>query len=795
MVQVAFLAIVLLGALIYVSISNTATSLKKEVQLRVNQQGEDLSLIFNNSLEKLFFDTDSFTQKPAIKNSSQALSAQTDFTAISNTADYTSLKNELVDEQNARGLSFITVINPKGQIIAASTNAQIGKKLLIGGFVDEAIKNGLSGKSIEIVTSAELAQLSPELLEQAKVDRLSTDHQKVGWRDKKAETDGLFMTAISVLKKDNVVTGAVISGILMNNNTSLIERVTQKGGGIATVFLYDARIATTQTYSGRNESVAGTLASEEVVNTVYISQNDFSGRSFEVNDWYLMSYIPLRNNENEVIGSIARGIKESEIQGQISGLQVRYGIMGAIALIIVFVVTNLITRQIVNSLKKLAANAYRISRGNLEIDIKAPERDDEIGDLTHSFIIMKDKLLEYYTKLEDLVAQRTQELRQKVKDLEHAQHSIEREKNKSESILANVGDGVMALDENLVFIACNDAAGELLGYKNAEIIGKKLSDIITLKSLKLAEVKKDYSPIMESIKTGQVIITGTGEYAIINKAKKEIPVTITAAPLIDAHETIKGGVVVLRDVTKEQEIDKMKSEFVSVASHQLRTPLSASKWFLEMLLNGDAGKVNDEQKEYLDHTYKSNERMIALVNDLLNVSRIESGTIAIEPISTDIDGLIKSVIFELTPQIKQKNIKVVFKTLTGGTPKIKIDPKLIRQVFQNLLSNSVKYTPDAGTAGVRIAKEGKYLQFEVFDTGVGIPKAQQPKVFKKFFRADNVLTLQTEGTGLGLYVAKSVVDASGGRIWFNSVEGKGTSFFFTLPIAGSKRREGEKTLI
>lgn len=793
--QVSLSATVMLGALIYVSLSNTSASLKKEIQLRVNQQGEALSLIFNNSLERLYFDTDSFAQRTAIKNGSQTLSNQPDLTTIGNLAEYTSLKEALIDEQSARDASFIAIVNAKGQILAASTNAQTGKKLSINGYVDEVLKSGLSVKSFEIIPSTELTLLSPELLEQARVDRRTTEYQKTGWRDKKAETDGLFMTAVSVIKKDNTVIGAVVSGILMNNDMALLESVTKKSGGIATIYLYDARIATTQTDQDRNETAKGTLASEDVVNAVYVSQNDFSGRSFEVNDWYLMSYIPLRDSNNEVVGSIARGIIESEIQKNISGLQWRYVIMGGIAVMIVFIVTSIITRQIVNSLKKLAANAYRISRGNLDIDIKAPDRDDEIGDLTHSFIIMKDKLLEYYTKLEDLVAQRTQELRQKVKDLEHAQHSIEREKNKSESILANVGDGVMALDENLTFIACNEAAVELFGYTNTDVIGKQLDDIIVLKSLKLANANKEYSPIMESIKTGQIIVTGTGEYAIVNKAKKEIPVTITAAPLIDAHGVIKGGVVVLRDVTKEQEIDKMKSEFVSVASHQLRTPLSASKWFLEMLLDGDAGKLNDEQREYLDHTYKSNERMIALVNDLLNVSRIESGTIAIEPTSTDMDGMVKSVLFELTPLIKQKNIKTVFKALPGGTPKIKIDSKLIRQVFQNLLSNAVKYTPESGTTGVRITKAGKYLQFEIFDSGVGIPKVQQSKVFKKFFRADNVITLQTEGTGLGLYVAKSVVDASGGKIWFTSNEGQGTSFFFTLPLAGSKRREGEKTLI
>ncbi|MBU0706778.1 cache domain-containing protein [Patescibacteria group bacterium] len=787
------IAIIVIAAFIYTSVSTTTNSLKEEVQKRVDVGLETFSLVIQDTIDKLFFDSESLVQDGDILDNVIALQ-DVNYEDLSGQADYTILKDKLKNELVSKGLSILTIVDTKGRVIVSANSDQTGQKLSLRGFIEDILKEQMSVSSNEIITAEELLTEGESISELAKIKRIPSLYQKDGWREQEVEDDALMMTAVSMIKKNGIAIGALVGGVILNNDNTIPDRIVESGGGIASINLYDARIATTQILGNTVRGI-GTLTSEDVVNTVYVAQHNYSGRAYEMDDWYFVAYEPLRNYDNEVVGSIARGIKESEAVAGVESLQLKFIIIGVLALAFIYIATQLITRTITGPLKKLASNSYKISRGNLEIDIEAPDREDEIGDLTHSFIIMKDKLREYYTKLEDLVAKRTQELRHKVKDLETARHSIEDEKNKSESILKNVGDGVLALNHEKKFIACNDAASELLEYSTDEIIGQDLSKIIKLKNTKLTSSNKDFNPVTESIKSKTVIMTGTGEFSIITKKKKEIPVTITATPLKDNSGEVHGGVLVMKDVTKEQEIDKMKSEFVSVASHQLRTPLSASKWFLEMLINKEAGAINKEQAEYLDHIFKSNERMIALVNDLLNVSRIESGTIAIEPLPTNIDGLVRSVIFELTPQVKKKNIKTVFQSVKGGLPNINIDPKLIRQVFQNLLSNAVKYTSEKGSVGVRVKTDKNYATFEIFDTGVGIPKKQQPKVFKKFFRADNVITMQTEGTGLGLYVAKSIVDASGGKIWFESVEGKGTSFFFTLPLTGSKRRAGEKTLI
>jgi PAS domain S-box-containing protein len=272
----------------------------------------------------------------------------------------------------------------------------------------------------------------------------------------------------------------------------------------------------------------------------------------------------------------------------------------------------------------------------------------------------------------------------------------------------------------------------------------------------------------------------------------------------NAHDEPVRMIGVNWDVTKEKEIDKAKSEFVSLASHQLRTPLSAINWYTEMLLAGDAGKINTEQKEYLEAIYTGNQRMVDLVNALLNVSRLELGTFLIEAQPTDVVALAKSVLDELRPKYTEK--QQVVEAVHDEIPLYSADPKLLRMVLQNLLTNAVKYTPEKGHVSLqlRIVKKGATvatvparqdsLAIIVADTGYGIPKSQQEKIFSKMFRADNAREKEAEGSGLGLYIVKSVADQSGGQVWFTSEENKGTTFYILLPLSGmQKKKEAEKT--
>lgn len=275
-------------------------------------------------------------------------------------------------------------------------------------------------------------------------------------------------------------------------------------------------------------------------------------------------------------------------------------------------------------------------------------------------------------------------------------------------------------------------------------------------------------------------------------------------PIMEDSEVV-AYVATEEDVTNFANLDKTKSEFVSLASHQLRTPLSAINWYSEMLLAGDAGAVNIDQRKYLEEVHEGGQRMSELINALLNVSRIDLGTFIIEPAPTDIVALLRSVMDEQKLAIDDKYLHLEVPT-SWNIPTMNVDPKLIRMVFQNLLSNAIKYTPEKGTIAITMEVKKKGEQFEdetlvedalcfsMRDSGYGIPKQQQRFVFTKLFRADNAKEKDTTGTGLGLYIIKSVLDHARGKIWFESEENKGTTFYFTLPLSGMEKREGAREL-
>ncbi len=240
-------------------------------------------------------------------------------------------------------------------------------------------------------------------------------------------------------------------------------------------------------------------------------------------------------------------------------------------------------------------------------------------------------------------------------------------------------------------------------------------------------------------------------------------------------------------------LDKAKTDFLLLASHQLRTPLSTMKWYLEMLLAGDAGKLNKEQKKYLDEIYKGNQRMVELVNALLNVSHLALGTFAMDPAPTNIIGIAKTVVKDIRLMVEKKEI-VLKEQYAAGFPQINTDPKLIRIIFQNLISNAVKYTPKKGKVAIEICLSDNNVKsqmsdvlIKVSDTGYGIPEGQQKQIFTKLFRADNVKEKDVEGTGLGLSIVKSIIEQMRGTIRFESQENKGTTFYVTLPATGMKK--------
>ncbi len=360
------------------------------------------------------------------------------------------------------------------------------------------------------------------------------------------------------------------------------------------------------------------------------------------------------------------------------------------------------------------------------------------------------------------------------------------------AILSSMAEGMVVVDNDRKIILMNQAAGVLLRFAPQEAVGQALDSVFQFFKGKEAVIPEEV-PVEKAIRDKNIVsISFVDNIYLKNRQGQMLPVSMMIAPLLRG-QTVNGAIILLRDITKEKEVDQAKTEFVSLASHQLRTPLSAISWYGEMLLSGEVGELNPKQKEYLESLYEANRRMVELVNALLNVSRIDLGSFAIEPEPTNLAEIADSVVAELVPGISSKNIEVK-KNYDPDLGLINADPRLVRIIFQNLLSNAVKYTPVDGTITLYLLREPTAIVLRVTDTGFGIPASDRARVFTKLFRSDNVKEREAEGTGLGLYIVKSIVDSAGGLISFDSLEGKGTTFTIRLPLTGMVKKEGIKEL-
>ena len=231
---------------------------------------------------------------------------------------------------------------------------------------------------------------------------------------------------------------------------------------------------------------------------------------------------------------------------------------------------------------------------------------------------------------------------------------------------------------------------------------------------------------------------------------------------------------------KLKALDEAKDEFISMASHQLRTPLTSIKGYLSMVLDGDVGDIAPQQKEMLETAYTSAQRMVYLIADLLNVSRLQTGKFVIEPAETHLADLVEQELVQLKESVAAKKITLTYDK-PQDFPSLMLDETKIRQVIMNFIDNAVYYTPSGGNITVRLSQSPKSVEFTVVDNGIGVPKAEAHRLFTKFYRAGNARKARPDGTGLGLFMAKKVIAASGGAIIFNTKEDKGSTFGFTFP--------------
>lgn len=408
------------------------------------------------------------------------------------------------------------------------------------------------------------------------------------------------------------------------------------------------------------------------------------------------------------------------------------------------------------------------------LQIRTSARSKELKGLTENFQNLlseqKNKLQTEGRKQSEIqeAQETTKALLNILEDSEKAREQLIQEERLTTTIVNGFVDGLIILDPQGIIQEVNNQAQSVFLIKESDV--QKQSLTILQKYPLIAPA------VGIMIRDNRVQLVKEKEFS----PRPEMTMNVSTIALY-SKESLLGYLAIFHDVSQEKNIQKMKTDFVSIAAHQLRTPLSAIKWSVKMILDGEAGKISAQQKDWLNKTYQSNERLITLVNDLLNVSRIEEGRFLYDIRETDLRKIIQNILENNKEIIKRKKITVSFPEENTEVSKVKVDVEKMQLAIQNLITNAVDYTPEGGRVLVTVSQKGDDVLVTVKDTGIGISEVDQGKLFHRFFRARNAIQVRANGTGLGLFITKNIIQAHRGKIWFKSQLGKGTTFSFTIP--------------
>lgn len=366
---------------------------------------------------------------------------------------------------------------------------------------------------------------------------------------------------------------------------------------------------------------------------------------------------------------------------------------------------------------------------------------------------------------------------------------INNDSNTLNAILQSIAEGLVVIDMDGKIAEVNKKFEEMLGWSEQEVVGQIFTDIV--KKVDSSGIEVPIEARTKDIESDSIeaILDDSQEHYYVRKDGSKFPVSITSAPVMNGGIQI-GVVQTFRDISEHMEVDKAKSDFVSLASHQMRTPLTVIKWYSEMLLDEDRGNLTIPQRSYLSKIFDALDRINGLINTFLNITKLQMNKYVIENKLIDVNGIIDDVRKSLRDDIKTQNILIDI-TIPPSLEKINLDPKVLETVLFNLLSNAVKYSPKDSQIKLKFFQilgenNTQKLAIEVEDKGVGIPKEQQHKLFDKLFRGDNVKKIDTEGTGLSLYILKLILGKIDGEINFESVESKGSIFRVFIPLSVEK---------
>jgi len=347
-------------------------------------------------------------------------------------------------------------------------------------------------------------------------------------------------------------------------------------------------------------------------------------------------------------------------------------------------------------------------------------------------------------------------------------------KKMDESLLRSIGEGVFAVDSHGRLILLNQRAEECTGVSEEKALSRPFREVLHFDKLGVED-------FVERAMQTQAAVQVDGDAVLIKSDGHHISISVLASPVLE-NEQVRGCIVVFRDTTEQRALDKLKTEFISIASHQLRTPITGLRWYTAALAEGQAGALNPEQQELLKVIEGCVQHMVVLVDDLLDVARLDQGTLKVNLLPVSISEVLAEAARALEGKANKFQVSVVIDEGLASTPAVRADKALLTEVFRNLLDNAIKYTPEKGSVRMSAQRAEGSLIISVSDTGVGVPAMEMDRLFQKFSRIENPLSNRERGSGLGLYFAKGIIEKHGGRIWVSSNVGEGTTFYVRLPL-------------
>lgn len=515
--------------------------------------------------------------------------------------------------------------------------------------------------------------------------------------------------------------------------------------------IVEARVLDSQGYilgttNQSQQSVVGTRTTESdaqqvlLTNTVYT----YNYTEHDTRYWKIVSPISSSSgNSGNPLGIISVTTNIESRYAQVKDIGVIFVSSSLIAIVLVIIITFLISQGITKPIAEMKKQTEKIAEGNYTGEVKIYS-DDELGQL----------------------GQAINDLSFKIKE---AQESIESERQRLDSVLRHMSDGVIATDRRGRIVIMNTAALDILNLKSEKVIGIPLLSILPL------EEKVSFRELLETQQERLIHLEDDGEDSII---QCEFSVIQRESGFIS------GLVCVLTDVTEQQKIDRERRNFVSNVSHELRTPLTSIKSYTEALVDG-AWENKEIAPGFLKVIETETERMMRMITDLLNLSRMDQNRLGLEKEFINMNELVVHIVsrFEMVLQsepYRDKNYRILT-DITQRDLWVELDQDKITQVLDNIINNAIKYSPDGGRIIVRLMETHTDIIVSVSDEGLGIARKDIPHLFDRFYRVDKARSRAMGGSGLGLAIAQEVVQLHGGKIWVNSIENKGSTFFVSLP--------------